>query len=198
MKSTKLVLLITLGFSISSFGQKVNLSDGRYSNRVHQSKEASNGLGLRGIRRAGISFSAAGELGLFGTKVELNLTPQWSVSGGVGGSSDFRSFSFQATRYMLGTNFLPYSGVGIARWFGNPGVISSSSPNVLSDTLLNATDRRNGRVRELLITPRLGLQYLTTEGQYAGYGFFAEVVVLVDIVDLVMAPTGSLGLSYYF
>jgi hypothetical protein len=185
-------------FSSQLQAQRVSLQDGRYKKSYSVSKTAKDGLGLRELRRAGISFNAAGDLGLAGAKVELNLTPQWSVGAGAGGSADFRSFSFQVTRYMLGTNFLPYSGIGIARWYGNPGQINDSTPSVLTDTLMSDSDRRDGKVRELLITPRLGLQYLTTEGPYAGYGFFAEVVVLLDIKDLVMAPTGSLGVSYYF
>lgn len=192
------VSLSLILMSVNLQAQKVKLSDGRYNQTEYKPKTAANGLALRELRRAGVGFVAAGELGLLGAKVELNLTPLWSVSGAFGGSRDFSAFSFQAVRYMNGTNFLPYMGAGIARWHGNPGNKSSTTPSVLADTLWNSSDKQKGRVRELLLTPKLGLQYLTTSGPYAGYGFFAEVVVLVDIQDLVMAPTGSLGLSYYF
>lgn len=191
---SSILLLITL----PSFAQRVSLDDGRVQDSRYAPKVARTGLGLRGLRRAGLSINAAGDLGLLGAKVELNLTPQWSVSGGFGGSQDFSAFAFQITRYMNGANFLPYTGLGIARWYGNPGSIGSSSPSVLEDTLLSASDKRDGKVRELLLTPKLGLQYLTSSGPYAGYGFYAEVMVLLDIQDFVMAPTGALGVSYYF
>lgn len=199
MKLKQLMILIMSSLlSLSAYSQKVKLSDGRYNQSEYRPKTASNALDLRVLRRAGVGLVTAGELGLLGAKVELNITSNWSVSGAFGGSRDFSAFSFQAIRYMNGTNFLPYTGVGFARWHGNPGTKSSTTPSVLSDTLWNSSDRNAGKVRELLLTPKLGLQYLSTTGPYAGYGFFAEVVVLVDIQDLVMAPTGSLGLSYYF
>lgn len=179
--------------------QRVSVESGRYTKQSSYSKEANSGLGLRSIRRAGISLVAAGDLGTGGAKLELNLTPSWSVSTGVGGSTDFSAFSFQVTRYLSGTNFLPYLGMGITRWYGNAnGEINTTSPSILAEELMNEGDRREGKIREFLLTPKLGLQYLAPNGEYAGYGFFAEVLLFLDIQDLVMAPTGSVGVSYYF
>ena len=196
---SSLLILLSIFLSSELLAQRVDLGSGRARKNSNYHKEADSGLGLRTIRRAGVSLVAAGELGLGGGKIELNLTPQWSFSAGVGGSSDFSAFSFQVTRYLSGTNFLPYTGVGIARWYGNnDGPIGNTTPSILSDTLMSSGDKASGKIRELLITPKLGLQYLAPNGEYAGYGFFAEVVLFVDIQDLVMAPTGALGVSYYF
>lgn len=182
-----------------AFAQRVSVKNGRYTEQSSYSKQANSGLGLRSIRRAGVSLVAAGDLGTGGAKLELNLTPTWSFSTGFGGSTDFSAFSFQVTRYLSGTNFLPYVAMGLTRWYGNAnGEISTTSPSILADELMNDGDRRDGKIREFLLTPKLGLQYLAPNGEYAGYGFFAEVMLFLDIQDLVMAPTGSVGVSYYF
>lgn len=196
----KIVLgLIVASLSVEIWAQRVDLSSGRLRSESRFSKQADSGIGLRNIRRAGVSLVAAGDMGLAGAKLELNLTPQWSVSAGAGGSTAFSTYSFQVHRYLDGENFLPYTGIGIARWYGdNGGPIQQTNPSLLLDTLMNDSDRRSGSVREFLITPKLGLQYLAPNGPYAGYGFFAEVLLLLDLQDLVMAPTGALGVSYYF
>lgn len=163
-------------------------------------KEADDGLQLRQMRRVGVGVQAAGALGLGGVVLDLNFAPQWSVTTGFGGGSGFQAFEFQAKYVLSGTWIMPYATFGYSRWYsvGTSGPIGSTNPPVLGDRLLNDSERATGQFAKNLLYPGLGLQFTQLHGEWAGTSIYAELTVLLDVGDAVAAPTGALGIAYYF
>ncbi|MFK8136860.1 MAG: hypothetical protein AB8E15_00740 [Bdellovibrionales bacterium] len=195
-----LVIFAILGFSCVGFSQRIDLSSGRTQKVETQVKRSSTGLGMRALRRVGIGVLAQGELGFGGLQLEINPKPEWSIQVGYGGGPEYRAFSFQYKRILSGESFLPYFGLGISRWFndGSGAPISRTNPGVLVEKLMSDSDKANGTIDELLLTGKLGIQYMTLKGPWIGYAFHADVQLLFDAEDFIMAPTASFGLNYYF
>lgn len=164
-------------------------------------KTASDGLSMRSLRRVGLGVSGAGPLGVFGVNLEMNFTSDVGILTGFGGGSDYQAFTVQMKRVLGGTSLMPYVAGGYARWynFGKAGRIDSeTTPGFLQTKFLSEKQKAEGRFSENLIYPALGLQHMTLSGPYAGSSVFAEVLMLIDINDFVVAPTGTVGYMYYF
>lgn len=164
-------------------------------------KAADNGRSFRSVRRVGVGLSGSGPLGVAGVNVELNFTPDVGILTGFGGGSGYQAFTVQMKRILGGTSLLPYLAGGYARWynFNEPGrPISDTTPGFLKSKFMSPKQIAEGRIRENLIYPAVGLQYVTLDGPYAGSTVFAEILMLIDIDDFVVAPTGTVGYLYYF
>jgi hypothetical protein len=164
-------------------------------------KEASHGLELRSRRRVGVGAVVAGPLGAGGLGLELNVSPRTSVVLGYGGGRPFQSFTFQVKRSLAGRYFIPYLAGGYARWYGNAtsaAAFSDTYPAILGERFLAKDAQVSGKFSQDIIYPAFGIQYLQLDGPWAGLSFHLEGVVLVDLLDLVAAPTASLGMLYYF
>ena len=165
------------------------------------SKTAATAMELRKIRRAGIGLSAAGALGIYGINLELNFTPKWGANFGYGGGSGFQSFSISGKRFLGGETILPYIAAGYSNWASNSDQnrdLKKSSPSFLADRFLTEVEKRTGQFSTHLLFPSIGAQYLQPSGPWTGYSLYLELVMLVDIAELVSAPTGGLGFVYYF
>lgn len=167
---------------------------------VKAPKTASNGNDLRMKRRMGVGVEGAGPLGVGGVILELNFSAQSGLLAGFGGGTGFQSYTFQYKRVLGGEWLLPYLGAGFARWssFENSKPIKDTTPSILSDKLMSEDDKAAGRISETLLYPVAGLQYMQLDGDWAGVSAFVELVLLVDVVDFVAAPTGTVGVGYYF
>lgn len=163
-------------------------------------KQADTGPELRKKRRFGAGLQAVGPLGVGGAIIDLNFTPQWSFSAGFGGGEGFQAFMFQGRYVLAGDWFMPYFAFGFTNWssFGKTGAITKSTPSYLADRLLNGDERAAGEFRKNLIYPSFGLQFLQLSGEWAGFSLFGEISALLDLSQFVAAPTGSLGVLYYF
>ncbi|MEM7646019.1 MAG: hypothetical protein AAF203_03835 [Pseudomonadota bacterium] len=153
-------------------------------------------------RKMGIGVAMAGAYGLVGGVVGIHFHPQWSVDLGFGGGSHFQSYGFRVKKMLLLSSPLnPYIGLGFNRWHRSttrPMNADSVSPGFVNGQFLSDEDRRTGNIDEKLIHGSLGIQYVFTEGEWEGYGFYLEALLLVSAVDRDSAPTGSIGLNYFF
>ena len=196
-----LVILSFLLFSESSFSAILIEEGGRPVNVSSSYKTAANGLDLRSIRRVGLGVSAAGPNGLFGGNLELNITRRYGVGLGFGFSTEFQSFHTNLRRFLGGEEILPYFSIGYAYWSNNgekKGGISKTNPGFLAEQFMSDEDKRAGRISEHIIYPAIGLQYLLLSGEWAGLGVTLELDLLLALESLEAAPTGSLGVMYYF
>lgn len=165
------------------------------------SKTAPDGLSLRKIRRVGVGMTASGALGLAGAEIELNFTPETSFVGGFGGGPGYQSFTLQYKTILSGRNFLPYFAGGYSRWYStreSTEFRGGSTPSVLAERFLSVSERANGRFAVNLIHPTLGVQVIQPSGPWVGTSVFFELIMLTEIENLDMVPTGSLGFMYYF
>lgn len=164
-------------------------------------KEASNGLEMRKSRRFGVGLQGAGNLGIGGAVLDLAFTPQWSFAAGFGGGEGFQAFMLQAKYVLAGDWLMPYFAFGYTNWSSigqGRGPIGKTTPGLLYDKLLNSDERASGEYRKNLIYPAFGLQFMQLNGEWAGFSVYAEFVALLDIGGFTAAPTGSLGVLYYF
>ncbi len=162
-------------------------------------KEAESGVEMRKIRRFGVGLQAAGSLGLGGAILDLNFTPNWSFGAGFGGGEGFQSFMFQGRYVLAGDWLMPYLAFGYTNWASTgKGTITKSTPSYLADKILTGDERQSGQFQKNLFFPSFGLQFMQLHGDWAGFSLFGEISAMLDLTQFVAAPTGSLGVLYYF
>ncbi len=190
------ILIIILSFSLpAAASKKSDIGASKIT-----IKEASNGIDLKRKRRMAIGAQAAGSLGMGGVMLELNFDPTVAISIGYGGGEGFQAVAFQG-RYILGGDWLlPYAAIGYAHWAtsGRSSKIETTRPNLLGERLLTDDEKQQGEFGKHLIYPAFGLQLMQLKGPYAGFSFYAEVLVLFDAFHFLAAPTGAIGMLYYF
>lgn len=194
-------LFIILGLQSGLYAQKVYLEDSKKSNNYkYKRKEAFDGFGMRAKRRVGIGSSLAGSFGFMGMSLEMNIKPEWGVAIGYGGGPGYSAFNFEYKKYISGQAFMPFLAAGFSRWYGPAGGVNptDTNPSFLGEKFLKGSDKENGQVDEFLFYPKLGIQYMNLAGEWAGFALHADVLLLIDPLDMVMAPTASFGATYYF
>jgi hypothetical protein len=195
-----LVALLVLLISMPSFSAVI-LEEGKTKSKKSKilPKTASDGVSLRAIRRVGVGASAQGPLGMFGINMEFNFKPTWSMLTGFGGGTGYQAFTLQAKRALYGEWMVPYISLGYARWYSvKEGPLPKTNPPFLSERFITPEQRASGIFDEHLFYPAFGLQYFQLNGDWAGFSMFAEALLLVDLEDFIPAPTGTLGMIYYF
>lgn len=163
-------------------------------------KTAGDGLALRKLRRVAVGAQAGGSLGMGGALIELNFTPDFAFNGGYGGGEGFQSFLLQAKHVLAGDWIMPYLAFGYANWSstGQSTRIEKTRPGLLAGRLLSDDEKAEGQFRKHLLIPSFGLQFMQLDGEYAGFSIFLEGNVIFDIGGFVAAPTGAMGLMYFF
>lgn len=199
MRLSFLALLFITVITTQAHSQRVLIEDDGLAT-VKSPKSATTGNDLRKVRRVGVGVSGAGPLGLGGVHFELNFTPRSGMLLGFGGGPGFQAYTFQYKSILAGEWLLPYMSAGFSRWmnFSQKGPIEDTTPGILAERFMSDEDKARGRIDEYLLYPGFGLQYVQLSGRWAGFSIFSEVIVLIDLVDFVAAPTGTLGMSYYF
>jgi len=167
---------------------------------IYEGQEFGSTFDLRTRRRVGLGGMTSGATGLLGAFIELNLTPSESALIGFGGGPQYRAIHFQWKHIFGGQSFSPYAGIGYARWYNASGgePIKNTTPSSLESRFLNEREKQSGQFEVNLLTPNLGIQYNFLSGDYTGLGIFGEVALLTELSDLSPAPTGALGVLYYF
>ncbi|MCB0351335.1 MAG: hypothetical protein KDD38_09145 [Bdellovibrionales bacterium] len=155
---------------------------------------------LKAVKKIGIQTTLAGATGLAGLNLDINFTQDFAFSMGVGISRGFQAFNAHIKRSLGSGNVAPYFVGGYSRWYsvGAEERVERTSPPLLANKFLTAKERATGIFAKDIIYPGLGLQYLITDGEMQGLGFFAEVMMLVDVNDLLAGGTGGIGSIYYF
>lgn len=196
-RKVSLVFVVFLFLSLTARAA-ILVEDGK---RKETNTSMADGTELRKIRRVAVGVSTIGPLGVLGANLELNFTPQWAFMGGFGTGLSYQSFTLQVKRVLAGEYLMPYMAAGISRWYtvGEPkGPITKTQPAFLYDKFLNDTDKIEGQFSKVLLYPAFGLQYMQLSGDWSGMSLYAEVLLLLDIGSFEAAPTGTLGMLYYF
>lgn len=194
-----LFTIIALFVSSPAYSAKVSLDTGTYSSNTYI-KEASDTHSMRNLRRVGVGGSLMGNLGLYGMHLEMNFQPEWGILLGYGGGPHYQSLTAQYKYVLSGKSFTPYAVAGFSKWysvrkFSGP---LDSEPGFIEDKLISDEELRKGLINQNLIYPGFGLQYVSLNGEWAGFSMFLEVDVLTQLFTFKMAPTASLGMTWYF
>jgi len=154
---------------------------------------------LKHKKKMGVSATFAGATGLLGTNLDMNIFQDFAVSVGGGVSRGFQALNVHVKQTFGGVSFQPYMAIGYSRWYSNGnGPVNQTSPGFVADKFLSASERASGRFAENIVYPAFGSQYLFLNGDLRGLGFFGEVLMLMDLNKIALAPTLGVGSIYYF
>jgi hypothetical protein len=144
-------------------------------------------------KRFGFGVSGGGPLSALGVEVDVSLTPDWSISGGLGTGLDYSTLMVKAKYYLLGDSVSPYFAAGFARWWTNGTKEKNISPSVLVNKFLTTRDYSDG-FSVWLVYPALGVQFIHT----MGFSLYAEVQYLFKLFNFANGTYAGMGAYWYF
>lgn len=149
----------------------------------------------------GLGIGASGIYGLFGMNLELNLTSKTSFQIGFGKAPSYQTFHAQIKKSVNGKWFSPYLVGGYSLWYTNnqdPTNLTKTTPPFLAEKFLRPDDSELGHFAEHIVYASMGLQYFQVKEPWIGLSFYGEFNFLINTDDFIGAPTGGLGVMYYF
>jgi len=171
----RLILIVSLAIVSSSWGSGRSIED------------------LKMDKRFGIGVTAAGPLAIMGVEVDINITEQFSMSGGVGTGNDYSTLDIKARYYLPGKSVSPYIGAGLAHWWSSGTKSASPGPGIIQKFLAETPDPSQG-FSLFIVYPTLGVQFLHS----TGFEVSAEVEYLIKLFDLASGPYAGVGVHWYF
>lgn len=158
-----------------------------------------NNLDMKSMKRVGAGLAAGGMMGMIGLNVEINLEPEDTLFLGLGTGKGFNTFNFGYKKNFEGYYMSPYTKVGLTRWSSasSAGNGASSGSDVLRQ-VLSDDEIRDNRFYVNFLAGGAGLEYNQLEGNLSGINLFGELLVLADISDFKLVPTGSIGITYFY
>lgn len=149
---------------------------------------------MKMAKRFGAGIAAAGAFSMMGIEVEVNVTPEFSISGGIGTGVDYSTMSLKGKYYLLGRSVSPYIGLGFARWWSEGTDAKEIGPAVLVNRFLEGiTDYTKG-FSVFIFYPAFGVQYLHP----SGLALSAEVQYMFRLVDFSNGTYAGMGVHWYF
>ncbi len=148
---------------------------------------------LKMDKRFGVGVAAAGPFAIMGVEIDVNVTDQFSISGGIGTGMDYSTVAMKARYYLPGKSVSPYIGAGFAHWWSAGIKDKSPGPGILSKFLQETADPSKG-FSLFLVYPTIGVQFFHS----SGFEVSAEVEYLFKIFDLANGPFAGLGVHWYF
>lgn len=149
---------------------------------------------LKVNRRFGVGFSAGGPLSILGLEVDVNFSPELSVSGGFGTGIDYSTMMVKAKYYLPGAWVSPYAAVGMARWWTGGTLEKSLSPSVLRNRFLSDGANPALGFDYWLVYPALGVQFMHS----TGLAIYVELQYLFKLVTFANGTYAGLGMHWYF
>lgn len=156
-------------------------------------KHTTNVDDLKMRRRFGFGMSAGGPLSVLGLEVDVNLETNFALSAGLGTGIDYSTFMLKARYFLPGEWVSPYFALGVARWWTDHPTDSRISPALLRIKFLGDKTAPNGFDSPILF-PAFGVQFMSA----AGFAFFAEVQILLQLFDFAYGTFGGAGMHWYF
>lgn len=149
---------------------------------------------LKMRKRFGVGVSGGGPLAMLGLEFDVNVSEEFSLSGGVGTGLQYNTSMLKGRYFLLGEWVSPYLALGIARWWSNGTRASDIGPSVLTNKFLGpGIDPRLG-FDVVMLTPTLGVQFMHP----MGIAVSAEIMYLFRLVNFANGTYAGLGMHYYF
>lgn len=144
-------------------------------------------------RRFGAGVGVGGPLSALGLEVEFNVTPEVSISGGMGSGMDYSTFAVKGKYYLLGDQVSPYFLVGFARWWTNGTLERNIGPSVLKNIFLEGRDPRDG-FSIWTLYPGIGVQWMHD----SGFAIYLEALYLFKVPNFSNGTYAGMGASWFF
>jgi len=148
---------------------------------------------LKMERRFGVGFSAAGPLSILGLEVDVNFSPDLSLSGGIGTGLDYSTMMLKGKFYLPGTWVSPYAAMGMARWWTSGTQEAKLSPSVLRNRFLSEDADPSQGFDMWLVYPALGVQFMHA----TGLAVFIELQYLFKLITFANGTYAGLGMHWY-
>lgn len=165
--------------------------------KVDEANNYTDNLALRDARKIGLGLGVGGSLGLYGFNIEVNFEDINGAIAGVGGGDGYSSFHVLWKHTFQGDTVAPYTTAGYSRWHNATGRGDFKNSGIL-ERVLSDEEKATGRFATDFFSGSVGLQYTHLNGVFAGAALFAEVVLLGDLHNGTLVPTGTFGTTYYF
>jgi len=149
---------------------------------------------LKMEKRFGIGVVAGGPLSIFGIEIDINISEDFSLSGGIGTGIDYSTLALKGRYYLLGRSVSPYVGFGVARWWADSLKSADLAPALVSNNFLGDGFKPEDGLNLFLLYPVLGVQYLHP----MGIEFSAEVMYLFKLLNFANAAYAGVGVHWYF
>ncbi len=143
-------------------------------------------------KRIGLGVVAGGPFSVLGLEIDINVTEEISVSGGLGTGLDYSTFTIKGKYFLLGEKFSPYIGAGLARWWTDGTSETNIGPSILKNKFLSDSNYING-FNIWLLYPALGVQYIHP----SGVSFYAEIQALFKLPTFANGTYAGLGALVY-
>jgi hypothetical protein len=156
-------------------------------------------LDMKSMKKIGAGLATGGMAGLIGLNIEINFQPEDTLFFGLGSGKGFNTFNIGYKKNFEGYYMSPYTKVGINRWSSssNSAGGTASSSDILRQVLSDNEIRDNNFYVNFL-AGGAGLEYNQLEGNLSGINLFGELLLLADISDFKLVPTGSIGITYFY
>ena len=148
---------------------------------------------LKMKKRVGLGVAAAGPFAVLGVELDINVTEELSIGGGLGTGLDYSTFVIKGRYFLLGERFSPYLAAGLARWWTDGTSETNVGPSLLKNKFLSGNNYQEG-FNIWLLYPALGIQYLHP----TGVAIYAEIQALFKLPTLANGTYAGLGALLYF
>lgn len=145
-------------------------------------------------KRFGIGATAAGGLGILGLQIDINVTSDFSMTGGIGTGLDYNSVMVEGKYYLLGKSVSPYIAFGISRWWSDGTNEKHPSPSLLGDKFLKDEINLTQGFDLFIVYPAIGVQFMHA----MGFSFYAEAQYMFKLMNMVHGAYAGLGVLWYF
>ena len=149
---------------------------------------------LKMTHRFGIGLSGGGALAVMGIEGDVNVTENFSISGGLGTGIDFSTVMLKGRWFLMGEWVSPYLGLGISRWWTDGTTSKDIGPSVLRNKFLSGMSDYSQGFSVWILSPTLGVQFMHPQG----FAISAEIQYLFKMLNFSNGTYAGLGVHWYF
>lgn len=175
----------------SFFSKKQNFdTDGTelYSSNYH----------LKQNKKFGVGLAMGGVNGVLGIESEFNLDPSLALVLGMGTGPSYGTFNFQG-KYSFEAMYLsPYVKAGYSKWFNSGAVRSTATDSDILRQIYSDKELKAGKFDANFVVASIGAEYNQLEGELSGVNFFGEMTLMAELQKVKVAPSGSVGVIYFY
>lgn len=155
-------------------------------------------LEMKSYKKMGIGLATGGLIGGFGLNAEFNLMPEDALFVGLGRGDAYNSFNLGWKHNFEAEYLSLYTKVGYGKWFNNGAGSGSAKSNDILRRVLTDSEIDENKFSTNFVAGGGGLEYNQLEGNLSGVNFYGEILVLADLRESIMLPTGSVGITYFY
>ncbi len=145
-------------------------------------------------KRFGVGFSTGGGYSVLGLGIDFHVTPDFSLSAGIGTGLDYSTWNVEAKYYLSGRWVSPYFAAGLARWWTGGTSEKQIGPAVLRNKFLTADHDFSQGFSCFIFYPAIGVQFMHP----AGFAVSVEGQYLFRLVNFANGTYAGASAYWYF